>query len=93
MIHYHKKRLYTEIFAKLLCTKEQLSQLTGFPHLYMHLWVRIHVVKQLLVVDVLLIPLQGHVVAEVISQRDKEDFAAVQFGLFSVLIQKQVCSN
>lgn len=57
-------------------------------HLYMHLRVRIHVVKQLLVVAVLLIPLQSLVIAEVISQRDKEDLAAVEFGLFAVLIQE-----
>lgn len=55
-------------------------------HLNMHLRVRIHVVKQLLVVAVLLIPLQSLVIAEVISQRDKEDLAAVEFGLFAVLI-------
>lgn len=54
----------------------------------MHLRVRIHVVKQLLVVAVLLIPLQSLVIAEVISQRDKEDLAAVEFGLFAVLIQE-----
>lgn len=61
-----------------------------FSHLYVHLWVRIHIVKQLLVVDVLLIPLQGLVVAEVISQRDKKHLAAVEFRLFTVLIQEQV---
>lgn len=64
-----------------------------FCHLYMHLRVRIHVVKQLLVVDVLLIPLQGFVIAEVISQGNKEHLAAVEFGLFAILIQEQVCPN
>lgn len=62
-----------------------------FSHLYMQLWVRIHVVKQLLVVDVLLIPLQSLVIAEVVSQGNEKDFAAVQFGLFAVLIQEQMC--
>lgn len=64
-----------------------------FSHLYMQLWVRIHVVKQLLVVNVLLIPLQGLVVAEVIPQGDEKDLAAVQFGLLTVLIQEQVCPD
>lgn len=59
----------------------------------MHLWVRIHVVKQLLVVDVLLIPLQGLVITEVISQGDEEHLAAVEFGLFAILIEEQVCPN
>lgn len=62
----------------------------SFSHLYVHLWVRIHVVKQLLVIGILLIPLQRLVVAEVISQRDKKHLAAVEFGLFTVLIQEQV---
>lgn len=57
----------------------------------MHLWVRIHVVKQLLIIDILLIPLQSLVIAEVISKRDKKDLAAVEFGLFAVLVQEQVC--
>ena len=59
----------------------------------MHLWMRIHVVKQLLVVDVLLIPLQSLVIAEVIAQRDKKHLTAVEFGLFAILIQEQVCPN
>lgn len=65
----------------------------SFSHLYVQLWVSIHVVKQLLVVHVLLIPLQGLVIAEVISQRDKKYFAAVEFGFFTVLIQEQVCPD
>ena len=64
-----------------------------FSHLYVHLWVRIHVVKQLLVVDILLIPLQSLVIAEVVSQRDEEYLAAVELGLFTVLIQQQVCPD
>lgn len=52
--------------------------------------MRIHVVKELLVVGVLLIPLQGLVIPEVISQGDQEDVAPVQFGLFAVLIQQQI---
>lgn len=71
-----------------------LWQLTKvFSYLYMHLRVRIHVVKQLLVVDVLLIPLQGFVVAKVVPQGDKEHFAAVEFGLFTVLVQEQLCPD
>lgn len=52
--------------------------------------MRIHVVKELLVVGVLLIPLQGLVIPEVISQGDQEDVAPVQLGLFAVLIQQQI---
>lgn len=52
--------------------------------------MRIHVVKELLVVGVLLIPLQGLVIPEVISQGDQEDLAPVQFGLFAVLVQQQI---
>lgn len=59
-------------------------------HLNVQLGVRIHVVEQLLIIDVLLIPLQRLVVAEVVSQGDEEDLAAVQFGLFTVLIQEQL---
>lgn len=59
-------------------------------HLYVQLRVRIHVVEELLIIDVLLIPLQGLIVAEVVSQGDEEDLAAVQFGLFTVLIQEQL---
>lgn len=62
-------------------------------HLHMHLWVRVHVVKELLVVHVLLIPLKGLVIPEVISQGDKKNLTAVEFGLFAVLIQKQACSD
>lgn len=62
-------------------------------HLYVQLWVRIHVVKQLLVVVELLIPLQRLVVAKVISQRDQKHLAAVEFGLLTVLIQEQVCPD
>lgn len=47
-------------------------------------------VKQLLVVRVLLIPLQGLVIPEVVSQGDQEDVAPVEFGLFAVLIQQQI---
>lgn len=94
MIHHHNKgctqrylghRVRQEVQKKkeTTVTVDKLSS-----HLYMHLRVRIHVVKQLLVVAVLLIPLQSLVIAEVISQRDKEDLAAVEFGLFAVLIQE-----
>lgn len=65
----------------------------SFSHLYVHLWVRIHVVKQLLIVDILLIPFQCLVVAEVISQGNEKHLAAVQFGLFTVLIQEQLCPD
>lgn len=54
--------------------------------------MRIHVVKQLLIVDVLLIPLQSLVIAEIVSKGDQKHLAAVQFGLFAVLIQEQRCS-
>lgn len=63
-----------------------------FSYFYVHFWVRIHVVKKLLIVDVLLIPLQSLVVAEVVSKGDQKHLAAVQFGLFAVLIQEQRCS-
>lgn len=59
----------------------------------MHLWVRIHVVKQLLVVGILLIPFEGFIVAEVVPQRNEEHLAAVEFGLFAVLIQEQLCPD
>lgn len=59
----------------------------------MHLRVRIHVVKQLLVVDILLIPLKGFIVAEVIPQRNKEHLTAVEFRFFTVLIQEQLCPD
>lgn len=83
-----KKKNNNIHLATLFVTVDKL-----FSHLYVHLRVRIHVVKQLLVVHVLLIPLQGFVVAEVISQRDKKYLAAVEFGLFTVLIQEQVCPD
>lgn len=95
MIHHHNKgctqrylghRVRQEV--KKNKTTKQLTVDELSSHLYMHLRVRIHVVKQLLVVAVLLIPLQSLVIAEVISQRDKEDLAAVEFGLFAVLIQE-----
>lgn len=56
----------------------------------MHLRVRVHVVKESLVVEVLLVPLQGLVVAEVISQRNQNHLTAEQLGLLTVLIQEQV---
>lgn len=62
-----------------------------FSHLYMHLRMRIHVVEQLLVVAVLLIPLQSLVIAEVVSQGDEKHLAAVKFGLLTVLVQEQLC--
>lgn len=99
-IHYHKERLrycgeatqhenktYIYLATRLMTVDKLLS------HLYMHLWVRIHVVKELLVVDVLLIPLKRLVIAEVVSQRDKKHLAAVEFGLLTVLIQEQVCPD
>ena len=86
-MHENKQREYTYIYLKAqFVTVDKLSS-----YLYVQLWVRIHVVKQLLVVGELLIPLQGLVVAEVISQWDQEHFAAVEFGLLAVLIQEQIC--
>lgn len=54
----------------------------------MQLRMRIHIVKQLLIIDVLLIPFQGLIVAEVISQRNEKHLAAVEFGLLTVLVQE-----
>lgn len=59
-------------------------------YLYMHFRVRVHVVKQLLVVHVLLIPLQRLVIAEVVTQWNEKYLAAVQFRLFTVLIKEQI---
>lgn len=38
-----------------------------FPYLNVQLRLRVHVIKQLLVINILLIPLQGLIVAKVIS--------------------------
>lgn len=92
MIHYHKKRCIlrgTNTMEKKATRFVTVDKL--FSHLYVHLGVRIHVVKQLLVVDVLLIPFQSLVVAEVISQGHEKHLAAVEFGLFAVLIQEELC--
>lgn len=38
------------------------------PYLHMHFWMGVHVVKQTLVVVVLLVPLQGLIITEVIAE-------------------------
>lgn len=60
-------------------------------HLDMHLRVRIHVIEELLIVDILLIPLQGLVIAKVIPQRDEKHLATVKFGLLTILIKEELC--
>lgn len=56
----------------------------------MHLGVRVHVVKESLVVEILLVPLQGLVVTKVISQWNQNHLTAEKLGLLSVLVQEQV---
>ena len=54
----------------------------------MHLGVGVHVVEEALVVGELLVPLQSHVVAEVVAKGNQEHFAAEQLGLLAVLVQQ-----
>lgn len=57
----------------------------------MQFWMRIHVIKQLLVILELLIPLRSLVVSEIIPQGNQNYFCFEKLGLLSVLIQNHVC--
>lgn len=61
--------------------------------MHVHLRMGVHVVKQPLVVVVLLVPLQSLIVAEIVSQRNQDHFAAEQLGLLPVLVQKELCPD
>lgn len=64
--------------------------ITSESYLHMHFRVGVHVVKQTLVVVVLLVPLQGLIIAEVIAERNQQNLTAEQFRLLAVLVQKEV---
>lgn len=67
-----------------------VSVISTEPYLYMHFRMGVHVVKQTLVVVVLLVPLQGLVITEVIAKRDQQYLAAEQLRLLAILVQKEV---
>lgn len=54
----------------------------------MQLWVRIHVVEELLVVLKLLVPLRSLRVSEVVSQWGQNHLGTEQLGFLSILIQQ-----
>lgn len=62
-------------------------------YLHVHFRMRVHVVKQLLVVDVLLVPLQRFIVPEIVSQRNQQHFAAEQLGLLTILVEQNRSSE
>lgn len=62
-------------------------------YLHVHFRMRVHVVEQLLVVDVLLVPLQRFIVPEIVSQRNQQHFAAEQLGLLTILVEQNRSSE
>lgn len=54
----------------------------------MQFWVRVHVIKKLLVIGILLVPLLGFIIAEIVSQRYQQNFATEKLRLLAILVQK-----
>lgn len=68
------------------------SKTSSRPPHYLHVktGLRVHVIKQLLVIPVLQIPLCVLTEPEIVSQRSKKNFSTEKFGLFPVLIQQHL---
>lgn len=59
-----------------------------YTYLNMQFWVRVHVIKKLLVVGVLLVPLYSFIIAEIVSQWYQQNFATEKLRLLAILVQK-----